>query len=695
MSRDKRRPDAGRGAPAPSPIAASPESKNRLRVTLTAELLEDTHLGAGTGGPGVNALLARDRRGDPVIWASHLEGLLRAKAREVLADAQVVTLFGGPGGTQQPLVFTSLYCDAPAPCRIWRSTARESYDNRAPAADTLRAVEHVARGTRFTGMVELPSDLLRELERLLIMLDAIGHGRSTGAGKVRFGLDLSPTPRPSQRRPRQGTSSLRLLLRNRDPLCVAATATPGNLIPTESFIPGRTLLGALAKWLLDEGLRDAASLLVSERISVSDALPLPEVKELNSDELSALEVLPAPLALKTPKPRGHHGDSPWWHRSDPPASWVLPAETQDQPEKLKRAPDDLHLLRLGDAPWCAYRPVTRVRLRNGRPNPERLDPLLFAIEQIAEETRFLAELQGEAAELQTVLEALRPVLEARRWIRVGRAGAPVEVLLTAEPLPRRPPSESPCYLTLTSDLLARDELLRWRTGLEAKDFSALAGWPTQPIEVERIEQGQVHVHGFNGTARLWRMPAVAIRRGSVFRISGPGVASLAEAIASGRWLGERTHEGFGRFRLDVELPSTPLPDLATTTPRRASPVQDADEEELCRVTHQWFDAHRELSEVGSSRDRRPSLSQWIDLVHDLRGPHGDSALARRMEPRTAGATRWLQSSAAAVLTKLKSIQGSARQAAHAEMFTRWLRAAIRDQRDMQNATSGPGISEVK
>ncbi len=66
-----------------------------------------------------------------------------------------------------------------------------------------------------------------------------------------------------------------LLLKNRDPLCITATATPDNLIPSLAFVPGRTLLGAVAAWLIAEGDRDTASLLTSGKVSVSDALPLP------------------------------------------------------------------------------------------------------------------------------------------------------------------------------------------------------------------------------------------------------------------------------------------------------------------------------------------------------------------------------------------------------------------------------------
>ncbi len=58
-----------------------------VRYKLTAELLSDTHPGSGSGGDGVDSLIARDRYGRPVIWASHVEGVLRDAARRLKGNA--------------------------------------------------------------------------------------------------------------------------------------------------------------------------------------------------------------------------------------------------------------------------------------------------------------------------------------------------------------------------------------------------------------------------------------------------------------------------------------------------------------------------------------------------------------------------------------------------------------------------------
>lgn len=111
-----------------------------IRLQITAELLSDAHFGTGSGGDGVDALVARDRHGRPVIWASHVEGVLRDVALRI-KDQEAIDFFGRWGGEAQKAIFSSLYTSKFAETRVWRSTARASFDNRAPKEDTLRAFE--------------------------------------------------------------------------------------------------------------------------------------------------------------------------------------------------------------------------------------------------------------------------------------------------------------------------------------------------------------------------------------------------------------------------------------------------------------------------------------------------------------------------------------------------------------------------
>lgn len=649
-------------------------SEKWVRQRLTAEVLSDAHLGSGSGGGGIDALVARDRHGRPVIWSSHVEGVLRDAARRLRGDGEAGNFFGRAGGERQRAIFTSLYANDSPDSHIWRSTARETFDNRAPKDDSLRVIEYVPKGTKLVGQVELRASDLPTLSRLVLEVDALGGGRSTGAGRVKLSLsEVASTSRKTG----ASTTRLVLLLKNRDPLCITATATPDNLIPSLAFVPGRTLLGAVAAWLIAEGDRDTASLLSSGKVSVSDALPLPHAPS----KLDTVEVLPAPLSLQSEKPMGTASNVPWWAQATTMTqrldAWSPAAERKNRDGvKLKRPEDDLFVYRENASEaWTTFRPARRVRLRTGRPEPKQANASLFAIEQIVEETYFLAELHGSAGDLKKLAEKLAPVLEGRRWLRVGRAGAPVEVArLEWSGATLDTKTESTALLTLTSDLLVRDELLRWRTALDADALKALL---RDDVQLGKSIQDSVMVHGFNGTSRLWRMPAAAIRRGSVREISGAGVAKLAERAAKNEWLGERTHEGFGRFRLDVALPGV-TSEVGTSSSPTA--VADIAEEAIAQTTRKWFRQHDSLAKLDKqdgNGQKPPSLSQWLDLVGELEADN-PNALTSRLNPTTAGGRSWKHKDAKAILDKLndRALQPN-QHALYARLFVRWLRADLR------------------
>jgi hypothetical protein len=650
-------------------------SKEWVRYTLTAEFLSDAHLGSGSGGSGIDALIARDRYDHPVIWASHVEGVLRDAARRLRGDQEAEKFFGRAGGDytrgdRQRAVFTSLYAQVSAENHIWCSTAREAFDNRAPKDDTLRIIEYVPKGTQLVGKVELPASDLPTLRRLVQEVDALGGGRSTGAGRVKLSLSEITTT-TTTRETVAATGRLVLQLKNRDPLCITATATPDNVIPSLAFVPGRALLGAVAAWLIAGGDRATASLLTSGKVSVSDALPLPAVPA----KLDGVEVLPAPLSLQSEKPKGAAGDVPWWAQSIAPAKRI---DAWGAKEKLKRPEDDLFVYRASASEaWTTFKPARRVRLRNGRPDPKQVEPSLFAIEQIVEETHFLAELHGSPEDLKTVAEKLGPVLEGRRWLRVGRGGAPVEVAQLAwSTAPAATKTSDKALLTLTSDLLVRDVHLRWRTALDEDAIKSLFG---DDVRLGKSLQDSVMVHGFNGTSRLWRMPAAAIRRGSVFEVSGAGVVKLAERAAKNEWLGERTHEGFGRFRIDASLPGVTG---EVPTSRAPTPDPDIAEEVVAAKTWEWLKADKSLARSGGGSDRQPSLSQWLDLVADLEQDEGEghaNAISSRLGPSTAGGKSWSHGGAKAILEKLNDgALGPKQRVLHARFFVRWLRADLRE-----------------
>ncbi|MCC6135176.1 MAG: hypothetical protein IT491_07345 [Gammaproteobacteria bacterium] len=530
-------------------------SKSPLFIQLTVETLEDLHTGAGIGSGDIDALVQRDRHGRPVIRASHFKGLLREAGANLKLEKEALNdLLGAQGANRGALRMTSLRLRKDCKTLVWGSTKRVD-GGRAPQEDTLHFVEHVAAGTRFEAQLRLPDATFQPLlERLLNRVDRIGGDRNRGSGLVKLDWQLDSAACGPQGTAATGTT-LRLVLRNLEPLCLPATGYPGNLIHSHSFIRGQTLRGALIAWAIHNGRPD--SLALFERISVGDALPLPE----GVDRVDT--VLPIPLSILTKKPHAANVKIPWWADGSPPAAGDDSLGEEKSPdEKPKRPGAHEYLCRSANSElWQCYSPTMRVRLRNATPKPgSGADAELFSLEEIAEDTRFQAELRfADEAVTQDFLKAFAPLLSGSGdWLALGRGGQPA-VVESLSALPEPPPKTSTdtftddWTLTLVSDLILRGEHLGFLDHLHIPRLCQLAGVPEQKgWTVEKAVVETEAVHGFNAVTGLHRAPALAIRRGSCWRITGPGSAELARALAQRPALGERTAEGFGRFLLNVQ-----------------------------------------------------------------------------------------------------------------------------------------------
>jgi len=682
----------------------------RLVVTLE----EDLHTGTGTGSAVVDALQARDRTGRPVVWWSHLKGLLLAAAEDLVnndraTSEQLRALFGGAGDSRAgSLRGHSLYLD-PAAAQdrprtlVWSSTALRP-GTRLPLEDTLRSCEVVAATNRFATELRLSSDPRLELDDLLKRcvkrMDALGLGRNRGQGRVLTELteltELTPIKSNWESAADRlkfaervfpkfdsgaapGQYGLRLLLRNLDPLSLPTTGYPGNIIPTESFIRGQTLFGALANWA--RGDAEAERLLFAGGVqSVGDAFPLPAGCQApgpaQPQEWSCWDVLPIPLYIKTPKPQGDAVDWPWWFgkgsgrnhlgarrevdelaeslRQDCGAQ--NSPDTGDPPEKRKRPKDHEYLFRpAAAAAWVRYAPTVGVHLRNQTRDAEEPKGRLFSMDEIAEGTLFLATLGF--ANAQTAWDFARgfaPVLAQRDWLAVGRGGRPVEVVACQGEGPLIPtgeaaqPDQAPLTLTLTSDLIARDlgrpgqppslgffdrldpQVLADLTGVESLRTLDAGRW----FEVSEA----VEVRGYNAVVGLPRAPALAIRRGSGILVCDPQTAAaLRQALAGVPGLGERQDEGFGRFRLDLPLglgaEKVSEEDTAATSPQ-APPRPDED------ILEKVF----ELAEKLCAK-KLPSRSQWEALRQEIAATTTratqDQAIQRlRVHAKTTGGENW-------------------------------------------------------
>lgn len=600
------------------------------RLTLQATVLEDLHTGTGARSTTVDAVQIRDRHGRPAIPRTHVRGVLRqsAEALERLDPrlaGKTAALFGREGPNGGAFSCTGLYRDASAAdTLVWTAAARKA-DDRAPADDTLHTVEFIPAGTRLTMRIELADRDLEDFLRTSVRhTAALGGKRNRGAGRVRFEwLDEKVAPRrPPARDPTH--RRLRLLLRALDPLSLPATGAPGNLVRTDCYARGQTMRGALAAWLFRNGKGEKAALLLDDptQVRVSDAYPTPD--GVVGGRLVDIDIAPAPLTARRRKPGGQPDeDWPWWTGTGgvpgtEPGHKLASLAGLNKHES-KRPADTEFIARRGEL-WERFQPLIGVHMRNQSPDRDRpgSQPQLFATEVIAEETRFLMDVDFATRDLAPIFATLfESVLKGEAWLRLGRHGAPV-VVERAEwcgsPAPASTSGKRGTFnVVLQSDLIARAPNLCFRDTLDAAALAELAGTSADAGTVEVVDAvtDVVTVYGFNAVSGLPRAPALAIRRGSVFSVSGPGAGALHAALVQRlhQGLGERTWDGFGRFRIDFD------PKLVS---RVAAPVRAdqaiAGQEALIATATQWADRL-----AGLSRTQWMQLWEW--------GQAGDAASA--------------------------------------------------------------------
>lgn len=664
---------------------------NMKTCTLTATLLEDLHTGTGMGSGAVDRVLARDSKGRPYLPATHIKGVWRDLAFQLLDLAggtlragdrawtrdEVLRLFGKADGQvyEAALELLSLKpVTATLECLTWASSARE-IDNRAPLDDTLRINEYVAAGTKFQGTLILrlrdgTEASLLNLEALLkVILNhcaALGSFRNRGAGRVCWTLadaDAGPATQARQS-PEPGQRRLRVILRALEPLCLADTAFAGNLIRGECFIRGQALLGALTAWAHQRNDAATVELLLSRRVRVGNAYPLPDSAMDRADWRDA-EVLPMPLHVYRSKAQGGSGGAaPWWIRQPEARGLALRV---DQFADLvaggkSKRPGEREFLYRRDtrSPWRIYQPQMSVRLRSQcavhRPDndkePSFREADLFSQQEIAEGTRFSAELlvadDADARRLNAGLP--------NDWIKLGRGGMPVALedsfwLTPISEVPNRRAAQ--LRITLTSDLIVRDAYLNFYDELSLPAVCQAAGLDARQVPGRLAHtkhfSDHLEIRGFNAASGFNRNAAIAIRRGSTLEISADDLSALRQRLSDGEPLGERTWEGYGRYRVDFDPFRSGAEDIETFLLRSSRAVAETLSMRLERS--QWERLRKTV--LSSPLDVEACLASiedtisgkrardWTQLIDALKKALHDHAIAPEHQVRFIDYTvRW-------------------------------------------------------
>ena len=577
---------------------------DNLKFKLKVRLLEDLHSGTGTGNLLVDDLQARNAKGRPFIDREHFRGVLkdnalRLKALGHMEQQDIDRLFGKAGGSQPRKLDCSSLVAEDKDCLItWTSTARRE-GSRCPEDHSLRSIQYITAGTMLEGRIQIaePKDGDEELlKKLLRFTVRLGGGRTRGDGQIKIEWEQDSEEAPAMTSQSTAQTTLRLLLRAEESLCIPATGHPGNIISSESYIPGRLLFAALCQKL---GVPDMKTLFTGQ-LQVGNALPLPP-----GEYGPQTEVMPMPAHLYQIKPAmaASPSNSRWPH-------WAAPQKTEDLATELKEGRDVDHLAYKGEAQtsrpkghlylvkdeqgqWRRYRQPLEVRMRNQRGDPfdnslKREDTELFTVERIPADTRFVAEIHCKD---ETLREKLWPLLQPGQRFHLGRGKAPVKILKAGGP-PALPPSEVPGSLTLIAqsdwlilgdnlgylDELNETTLLRCAFGIKDPDND----YPN--LKLESCQETETH-GSYNYATRLPRLPQAVIRRGSVFRLYGAQAEldKLRNHLKAHGPVGQRTTEGYGQFLLEPALPdflrkeSVPVSDPVASPPQEDEPPPETED----------------------------------------------------------------------------------------------------------------------
>ncbi|MEK8015874.1 MAG: RAMP superfamily CRISPR-associated protein [Candidatus Parabeggiatoa sp.] len=579
-----------------------------LLYHVTIRLEEDLHSGTGTGSESLDAIQITGGNGLPVIRATHIKGLLREAGRFLCeighySEEDYKALFGEEGGWQRSaLLMQSLRFDTQNQAQEnwshqWTSTSRE-INSRTPKENTLRTQEYVKAGSHFHGQWLLTqpnlSDFLRDC---LQQVTHLGATRSRGGGRIYVESEsfekttMTDNP-PTSPIPNDGQTRLRLILRNLEPLCLPITGFPGNTIPSECYIRGQQLLGALVALILRERDQKMAEKLLAGKINIGHAYPLPTHVSKNCSQWM---LLPFPLNIYHKKPEPNTPpEQPWWTQQTTTITYLGERGEKNkfqneggEGEKLKR-PGNREFLFSSDEQdqWQRYQPKMVVHMRNQTPADKKGDKALniagenrrddlFSEEEILEDTCFMSDiLFSNSEEAKTFAETFNTLLNGQTGLSLGRGGRPVVVELAVwleelKPLnASQKPKAEKLNILLTSDLIVRSETLGFYDSLDINVLKQLLGITNKTIDASlKVYKDTVIVRGFNYLTRLPKAPFLAIRRGSAFEITGSteDINILRQALEEKTALGERAHEGFGRFKLDLPI------DCKTLSPEKATP----------------------------------------------------------------------------------------------------------------------------
>lgn len=596
---------------------------NSYKFKLT--LLEDTHIGTGVGNGLVDSFNTRDDQGYPIIWRQHLKGILREAAfdwahftgkdedlntvnalfgaeRENLSQGCLIVYSAELSEDDKQLRSPESFFIELSSTALGKqagseenkmSEARSLY-NRAAQDTSLRTKQYMRAnitfqcGYQFFGVsgsiIETYQQAMLCILQRMYALGSQKH-RATGAIKLTQPEPLAAVSNQTSNLSFEGGTLLNLRLEALEPLRLPSTNKPGNVVPTDTFIDGNKMLGALANWCKQHGKKNLFDKLVSGEIGVGYAYPTASADAQICFPLpqhfSSIKVGDEQLSeSRASNPSG--SDKPWWLGSDK----VLPQldvhfttprqgnnNAPNQPKLKKVGAGHYVSLATNKADnWTLLKQKTAVHMRNGLTNraTKKEDANLFTEEVLPKGTQFICQLHIPNETLfNEVNEELLAELFKGQHLLVGRGSAPVK-LLKAETaaIPKMPEigaDTKSVTLVATSPWLVYDDDLQPYSKLSVEMLAKVLNLSCDSITDEYVfkRSSVTDITGFNPASGLPKRPEQAIAGGSVLHINWNKLTDeqkkqatlLLQELVAKPAIGQRQAQGLGRFHLYLNVPT--------------------------------------------------------------------------------------------------------------------------------------------
>lgn len=550
------------------------------KLSITAELLEDAHIGSGSGmGITIDAMCRRDRNGFPMIPATSFKGVLKDAA----ADAALQkVLFGESDAQQGEAVVSSLYCTESTRnagdffiLHTFNSLTSEGVSEK----DMLRVIEFIRAGTKLTGYIFLPGQYTENIEKSLESITAIGGMKTRGFGKVQFTCRrISQSEHAVETIPPPAVG-VRLQLKNLDPVCLPSSTVRSNSIHTEIFLRGQRIKGAMYQYARThaESLKEAADSIFSSIVSFGNGYANPNPANTAGP---AGTVLPFPLLLKKHKylynDEGEmftvsHSLQPFWSAETPQPSFTEEHSRQHDARPVKRPGEHDHILMTDADNGFPVRPEIQLQMRNHIEHDGiKHATALFSEEVLSENQLFSVDIILTSQDkLKKWTEIFSSLLSGYDCLRMGRGGVPFICtgyeFISQETQNYTLEKDSKWYLLFTSDTILRDEYHNFITMVDDGVLSKLLKIDPDASGKEKVKMTSsavdtIRVTGYNSASGYRSVPKLAIRRGSAAAFTVLAPINISDGLS----VTEDYDIGYGRMILKQQIPNlTGNPDPVT------------------------------------------------------------------------------------------------------------------------------------